>query len=171
MSPSHFFFAPGMFAGPTVFEACAEVLQQRGCTAHVGVTVTTNTKSPGNPTIADNCNRYRKDITRFVEEAGEAEVIIIIHSAAGHFCSGALRGLGVQQRKAAGRPGGIAHIIFIAALIVEEGNAEDQVISTPERFSLAIDVALVLTLCARHPEESRLMVCNHLEWYWPMTRK
>ncbi|KAH8893093.1 alpha/beta-hydrolase [Thozetella sp. PMI_491] len=121
MAPSHIFFAPGMFTGPAPFEPCAALLRAAGFTTHLGRIRTTNTKSPGNPTIADNLEQFREDITAFVEEAGEAEVIVFCHSAAGHYCSGALKDLGVQQRKSNGRSGGVAHLIFLAAIITPKG--------------------------------------------------
>jgi hypothetical protein len=127
MSLPHIFFAPGMFTGPAVFEDCAERLENAGYTTRLGTTFTTGTKSPGNPTIIDNLARYREDISTFVDEAGEAVVIVVIHSAAGHFCSGSLKGLGTKSRRAVGKPGGVAHLIFISAIIVEEGNAEELV--------------------------------------------
>jgi hypothetical protein len=125
------FFASGMFAGNTSFETCIEKLQKEGFTTRLGITLTTNTKSPGNPTIADNLTRYRDDISTFVEDAGDAEIIVVMHSASGHYCCGALKDLGIHQRKAANKHGGVAHLIFIASIIVEEGNPEDLVCYMP----------------------------------------
>lgn len=127
MEARRIFLAPGMFSGGEPFEALAGSLRKEGFSTHVGLTVTTNTKSPGNPTIADNVTKCREDITRCVDEAGAADVIVVMHSAAGHYCSGALKDLSVQQRKAVGKRGGVSHIVFIAAVIAEEGNASDLV--------------------------------------------
>jgi hypothetical protein len=131
MALSHIFFAPGMFSDPSSFEACANHLQNEGHTTRIGFTRTTNTRSPGNPTVQDNMAQYRKDISSFVEEAGEGQVVVTMHSASGQFCSASLKDLSVQARKAAGRPGGVASLIFIAALITEEGNPRDLVSNNP----------------------------------------
>ncbi|KAH8653876.1 Alpha/beta hydrolase fold-1 [Xylariales sp. PMI_506] len=133
MVPTQVFFAPGMFSRPDFFQDCATRLQTEGIITSIGHTRTTGSKSPGNPTIADNVTQYRADITKFVDDAGEAEVIIVMHSAAGHFCSGALKDLAVNQRQASGKIGGIKHLIFISAIIVEEGDPED---ATPRGISV-----------------------------------
>lgn len=73
----------------------------------------------------------RKDISSFVEDAGEEQVIVAMHSASGHFCCGSLKDLGAEARNAAGRPGGVAGLIFIAALLSEEGNGKDLVGNNP----------------------------------------
>ncbi|KAH8645791.1 hypothetical protein BX600DRAFT_444347 [Xylariales sp. PMI_506] len=101
------------------------MLQGDGFITRVGRTRTTNSKPPGNPTVTDNVDQCREDISRFVEEAGEEQVVVAMHSAAGVFCCGALKGLSVEQRKAANKTGGIAHLIFIAANVAEEGDLNE----------------------------------------------
>ena len=49
------------------------------------------------------------------------EVVLIMHSYSGGPGAEAAKGLSLAERRAAGRPGGIIGLIFIAAFVAEEG--------------------------------------------------
>ena len=122
--PLSFFLVPGNWVGPQVYQPLEAVLTAKGHAVRTTSLKMTGTKPPGNPTIADNANGIRNDLLHFLEEEGGRDVMVVLHSASGHFGAAALKDLSIDTRRAAGKTGGVTKLIFLAALTSKEGDAE-----------------------------------------------
>lgn len=64
-------------------------------------------------------------VRRVIEPLAEAgrEIVLLTHSAGGVSGGGAVKGLDVKARRAAGLPGGVARVIYMAAFMVPQGSS------------------------------------------------
>jgi pimeloyl-ACP methyl ester carboxylesterase len=61
---------------------------------------------------------------RALADAGHP-ILVLMHSYGGVVGNNALQGLLWPQRRASGRPGGVVHLIYLAALVIPSGNPLD----------------------------------------------
>jgi hypothetical protein len=114
-----------------MFSPLVQALGNLDLVTHVATLPSTGTSSPGNPTMTDNIASIHDQMTKVVDEAGSDGVIAFFHSAGGAMGSGAMQGLSWKARKENGEVGGVRKIIFLAGLIVAEGDAKDSVWDPP----------------------------------------
>ncbi|KAK3168974.1 hypothetical protein OEA41_005422 [Lepraria neglecta] len=111
-------FVPGAFHTSVHFEPISAVLNQASfptTTVELPTTAQATTAS-----YRDDVYAIRSVLERLVEEDGK-EVLLALHSYGGVPGCQTVSGLERSKRKAEGRPGGVIHVLFIAALLVEQG--------------------------------------------------
>lgn len=113
-------FDPGAFHVKAHFAPISALLTQNSypkVTVELPTTVkATTAKYP------DDVHAIRSVLEKLVEEEGK-EVMLTPCSYAGVPGCQSVSGLGRSSRKAAGKAGGVVHVLFIAALLVEQGEA------------------------------------------------
>lgn len=112
---------PGAFQLPSGYMPFAEVLKQAGFDAEVIDKPSTGRTELPLPGLPEDIEAIRKVIIPLID-AGK-EVVILAHSAGGVSSSGAVKGLDVNSRKAAGLPGGVTRLIYMAAAMVPKGKS------------------------------------------------
>lgn len=121
MSKPTIIIVPGAWQTPVAFEKIVKLLGQSGYpTVHVPLPTVGGTGSPL-AGLADDVEAVRKVLVPVVDEG--KEVILIGHSSGGISMSGAVEGLDVASRKAAGKQGGVTRCIFLAAFVLPKGQS------------------------------------------------
>ncbi|KAH8676143.1 Alpha/beta hydrolase fold-1 [Xylariales sp. PMI_506] len=123
MAPT-IFIVPGLWEGSAAFAPLEDSLRGRQLKTFTTSLKSTGTKTPGNPTLADDVAAIRADLERVVEEAGEEGVVAVCHSAGGYLGPSAMKGLVAPDRKEQGQPGGVSKIVFLAGGIAPEGHSQ-----------------------------------------------
>jgi hypothetical protein len=69
---------PGLWEGPTVFNRVTSLLQSQGYATQIASLISTDTTSPGNPSMNDDITNIRSTISKPVEADQE---VLVLHSA------------------------------------------------------------------------------------------
>ena len=111
-------FVPGAFHTSAHFEPISALLNQASFpTTTVEIPTTARAKTAS---YRDDVYAIRFVLDKLVEEDGR-EVMLALHSYAGVPGCQTVSGLERSKRKAEGKSGGVVHVLFIAALLVEQG--------------------------------------------------
>lgn len=117
----HILLVPGFWEGTRVYDALISLLHKHQYLASAIPLQSTGCKSPGNPSMKDDVAFIRERIHSTVEEGGEQEVLLVLHSAGGFLGCMAIEGLSVAERKAVGKRGGVGKIVFLSGAVWPEG--------------------------------------------------
>jgi len=116
----------GSFQIPQVYEKLVKGLEARGYpTIYPQVPSCSNVDSPEFPqlSLADDASAIRKELTRLIEGEGRT-VVVVMHSYGGLVGSEATtEELSYANRHARGLPGGVIHLFFYAAFLLQEGQS------------------------------------------------
>ncbi|PYH34163.1 alpha/beta hydrolase [Aspergillus neoniger CBS 115656] len=119
MASSTVVLVPGAWHQPSCMRQLQDELTSRGLNA-----ITVAHPSIGNTahplkTMVDD----RASLHAVIEDLADNGhfVTVVAHSYGGAVTSGASEGLGVAERRAAGKPGGIVMIVYLAAFVVPKG--------------------------------------------------
>ncbi|EME85213.1 uncharacterized protein MYCFIDRAFT_135495, partial [Pseudocercospora fijiensis CIRAD86] len=79
--------------------------------------------SVGPPKYLPNIDADVQEIRKNIEKAADAgqNVVVVGHSYGSIPASEAIQDLDIKSRRAAGKPGGVTHLFFLAAFIIPEG--------------------------------------------------
>ena len=111
-------FVPGAFHTAIHFEPISTLLKNEFFpTTTVELPTTAHAKSAS---YRDDVYAIRAVLEDLVEKGGK-EVILAAHSYGGVPACQTVSGLERSRRKAESKPGGVVHVLFIAALLVEQG--------------------------------------------------
>ncbi|KAK7740578.1 hypothetical protein SLS53_005423 [Cytospora paraplurivora] len=131
---------PGAWTPPQSYHKLVSLLEGApyNFTVHVPALASNNGAQPPNTFEADVAG-VRATIEPLVA-AGE-DVILLLHSYGGAVGSSAVAGLSRKARAANGLPGGVAHLVYISAYLLAEGQSPWDVLvlgdgDTPERRAL-----------------------------------
>ncbi|MCJ1472549.1 hypothetical protein MMC13_001198 [Lambiella insularis] len=117
-----FVLVPGAWHSPAHFEGVMYELNLAGhetrCLRLPGV----NSLDPKTTSTTTDADFIRDRLLLPLLEEGK-EIVLVVHSYGGMPGGAAACGLSKQERSAAGLPGGIVGLIYIAALIAREGDA------------------------------------------------
>ena len=123
MAPT-IFICPGIYEGAVAYEPLIKALHGLGLAdVHTTSLVSTGASSVPGPavTMDDDVAAIAKDMASVVDTAGSNDVVLVAHSAGAFLASMAMKGLSAQERKEAGKEGGIQKIVFLAAGLAPEG--------------------------------------------------
>ena len=116
----------GSFQIPQVYSKLVQGLKAQGYpTIHPQLPSCSNTDSPNFPQVSlvDDALAIRTELTRQVEYEGK-NVVVVMHSYGGLVGSEAIaEDLTWAKRRAQGLPGGVIHIFFYAAFLLNEGQS------------------------------------------------
>ena len=114
-------FVPGAFHTPSHFAPLIELLQKSSYPS-LAVSLPSIGAQAATGTLADDTQAIRSVLESLIEEEGK-DVIIAAHSYGGVPACQSVSGLEKSKRADKREKGGIIHVLFIAALLVEEGKA------------------------------------------------
>lgn len=111
---------PGAWSLPFFYDGLRSSISHQGLTseaiAHPSIGAEPPTK-----TLDDDVNHLRDVLTEHCDSG--KNVVVVAHSYGGLVSSGAVQGLGVQERKANGETGGVSLIIYMTAFVVPKGQS------------------------------------------------
>ena len=114
-------FVPGAFHTPSHFAPVIELLQKSSYPS-LAVSLPSIGAQAATGTLTDDTQAIRSVLEKLIEEEGK-DVIMAAHSYGGVPACQSVGGLEKSKRADKGEKGGISHVLFIAALLVEEGKA------------------------------------------------
>lgn len=114
-------FVPGAFHTPNHFTPLTELLQ---ASSYPSLTVSLPSigAQAATGTLTDDIQAVRAVLERLIEQEGK-DVVLAAHSYGGVPACQTVNGLEKSKRANGGKKGGVIHVLFIAALLVEEGKA------------------------------------------------
>ena len=118
MSKPVILLVPGAWHTPLGFSQLTNYLIQHGYTVE-GISLASVGSSPPQPNFDADVQVIASTISKHVNQG--SDVIILFHSYGSMPGSSACRGLLKSDREAAGKPGGIVHLIYCCAFAVDEG--------------------------------------------------
>ncbi|KAL9093831.1 MAG: hypothetical protein Q9165_003754 [Trypethelium subeluteriae] len=121
MSKPAIVFVGGFWEGSGVFDDVRAVLQkQHGYSTTTVARLSTGSTTPNNPTQEDDIRVIRTALEAIINKGNK--VILVVHSSGGFIGTGAVPGLTVTERKAAGLQGGVAKIVALTATLVRQAS-------------------------------------------------
>ena len=116
----------GSFQIPQVYTQLVQGLVARGYpTIHPQLPTCSNTDGANFPqlSLVDDALAIRTELTRQIEDEGKT-VVVIMHSYGGLVGSEAItEELGYAKRRAQSLPGGVIHLFFYSAFLLDEGQS------------------------------------------------
>lgn len=116
----------GSFQIPQVYEKLVKGLEDRGYpTIHPQLPSCSNVDSPNFPqlSLVDDASAIHKELSRLIESEGR-NVVVVMHSYGGLVGSEATtEELSYTNRQARGLPGGVIHLFFYTAFLLQEGQS------------------------------------------------
>ncbi|KAL8302442.1 hypothetical protein RB593_000947 [Gaeumannomyces tritici] len=123
-SPVHFHLVHGAWHEPSTFDLLRAELEGRGHATSASALPSVGTSDPDVGLYADGA-AVRADLEALVD-AGK-EVVLVAHSYGGLATSNGVEGLGVRQREAEGKKGGVMSHVFVTAMAVEPGRSLESI--------------------------------------------
>jgi len=118
MSKPAILLVPGAWHSPSAFSPLTNYLTQHGYTVE-GISLASIGSSPPQPNFNADVQVIASTISKHADQG--SDVIIIFHSYGGIPGTSACKGLLKSDRKAAGKKGGVVHLIYCCAFAVDEG--------------------------------------------------
>ena len=113
-------FVPGIWVGPAIYDSVAATLRDSHGYPTAAISLpSTGKESPHAPSMKDDAAAIRAGVEPLVDEG--RELVLILHSAGGFLGSDAIEGLGLEARAKAGKKGGVARLVFLAAALPDVG--------------------------------------------------
>ena len=112
--------APAAWFSPVHYSEYTDLLNKAGFQTVTQRLPSCDSPNPRAQTVAADAAFISSNLLMPAINAGR-EVVLIMHSYSGGPGAEAAKGLSLAERRAAGRPGGIIGLIFIAAFVAEEG--------------------------------------------------
>lgn len=110
----------GAWHTPPNYQTYIDALQKEGFKVHCPRLPSCSGISPPTATLSDDVTCIRQTVQSLVE-TGE-RVLMVMHSYGGAVATSALDGLSLAERKAAGQPGGVIHLLYLCAYILDSGS-------------------------------------------------
>ncbi|GKZ48180.1 hypothetical protein AbraIFM66951_011938 [Aspergillus brasiliensis] len=119
MTTSTIVLVPGAWHQPSCMSQLQDELTSLGLNATTVAHPSIGNASQPLKTLVDD----RASLHATIEELADdgQYVTVVAHSYGGTVASGAAEGLGVAERRAAGKPGGIIMIVYLAAFVIPRG--------------------------------------------------
>jgi alpha-beta hydrolase superfamily lysophospholipase len=119
-------FVQGSFQTPLVYKKLTDGLKNHGFpTFHPELPSCSNTEANDFPTktLDDDTNAVKRVLEQLVLDEGK-DVVVVMHSYGGLVGSNAIpKELSFSNRKTAGLSGGVIHLFYFAAFVLDEGQS------------------------------------------------
>ncbi|KAI9823830.1 MAG: hypothetical protein M1819_001131 [Sarea resinae] len=109
----------GAWHTPANYQGYIDALQAKGFKVCCPRLPSCNGASPPNASLPEDV-AHAHELVRALVEAGEY-VLMVMHSYGGAVGTDAVEGLTYPERKAAGQPGGVIHLLYLCAYILPPG--------------------------------------------------
>ncbi|KAL1987390.1 hypothetical protein VTN96DRAFT_4106 [Rasamsonia emersonii] len=110
----------GAWHTPQNYQSYIDALKAKGFTVHCPQLPSCSGASPSKASLPEDVACVRDVVTRLAD-AGE-RVLMLMHSYGGAVGTDAVEGLAFSERKAAGLPGGVVHLLYLCAYILPPGS-------------------------------------------------
>ncbi|KUJ24233.1 alpha/beta-hydrolase [Mollisia scopiformis] len=118
-------FIPGSFALPEFYDVVLDPIKAQGYEIRalhlLTVGLTTGPREGAPPTMYDDAAFIAKEVEKLVDQ--EKDIILIGHSYGGIPLSQSTKGLGIEERKAQGKKGGIVKLAYMTCLVPDIGQS------------------------------------------------
>jgi surfactin synthase thioesterase subunit len=132
---------PGSFGNRNLYATFLDKLASAGFEAHFITLPSTIRRTEGPPpTLKDDADLVHSKVAKLVDEG--KEVMLMAHSYGGMVATECAKGLVKPDRQAAGKSGGVVHVILIAALMPQEGESLFSIMKDVEMQGPQPDVCL-----------------------------
>ncbi|KAI1277409.1 Alpha/beta hydrolase fold-1 [Xylaria sp. FL0933] len=128
---------PGAWTAPIAYRKLVSALEARFFNVHVPALPTNNGARPPGSSFEGDIQAVRQVVQQLVNDGNE--VIVLMHSYGGVAGTSALEGLTRKDIQAQGLPGGVVHLIYVAAFMLCLGQnirTVVQAVKLPGRNSL-----------------------------------
>ncbi|KAI1352350.1 Alpha/beta hydrolase fold-1 [Xylaria sp. FL0043] len=128
---------PGAWTAPIAYRKLVSALQARFFKVHVPALPTNNGARPPDSSFEGDIQAVRQVVQQLVNDGNE--VIVLMHSYGGVAGTSAIEGLILKDLQAKGLPGGVVHLISVAAFMLGLGQnvrTVVQAVKLPGRNSL-----------------------------------
>ncbi|KAL4940688.1 hypothetical protein BDV06DRAFT_17205 [Aspergillus oleicola] len=112
-------FSIGSWLTPQPFTTLCSKLNEKGIPTEVPAHPSIGAEPP-TKTLTDDIASLRSVLTRLIDDEGK-DVIVVGHSSGGISASGAVEGLGKNERVAEGKEGGVIMVVYMAAFVLDKG--------------------------------------------------
>lgn len=113
-----FVLAPGAWHTPDCFQIVQDKLHARGYETRA-VAYPSVGAEPPTKGLFDDAAAVRAEIEVLAEQG--RQVIVVVHSYGGLVGAEAVQGLGLKQRQAAGKKGGVSLLVYLSAFVTPKG--------------------------------------------------
>ncbi|KAI0817142.1 Alpha/beta hydrolase fold-1 [Xylaria sp. FL0064] len=107
---------PGAWTAPVAYHKLVSALKAKSFNVHVPALPTNNGARPPDSSFEGDIQAVRQVVHQLVH--GGNEVIVLMHSYGGVAGTSALEGLTRKELQAKGLPGGVVHLIYVAAFML-----------------------------------------------------
>ena len=111
---------PGAWHTPAHFTPFCQCLKQQGYESVVRQLPSVGSEHPEQQDVAADVAFIREQVLEPLLQAGQ-DIVLLSHSYGGIPGGASATGLSKQERQAAGKPGGVAGLIFLSAALAKEG--------------------------------------------------
>ncbi|KAF2762830.1 alpha/beta-hydrolase [Pseudovirgaria hyperparasitica] len=118
MSKPIFVFTAGAWNSPDTFDPVIDILAQNGYESRK-IDLPSLGGDPVTKGFEEDVQLIRATVTELVDTT--RSIVMVAHSYSGLPVSEALQDLGVHERAKKGHVGGVAHIVYISAMMIPEG--------------------------------------------------
>ncbi|KAI0878759.1 Alpha/beta hydrolase fold-1 [Hypoxylon argillaceum] len=128
---------PGAWTAPTAYYKLIGALQKKAFTVYIPALPTNDGTRPPDSSVDADIIAVREVVRQLVDEG--KEIVILMHSYGGIAGTSALEGLTRKDRQAKDLPGGVVHLIYVAAFMLGLGQnirTVVQAVNLPGRGSL-----------------------------------
>ncbi|KAJ6015591.1 hypothetical protein N7540_010182 [Penicillium herquei] len=109
----------GAWHTPSSYQTYLDALKKRGFQVHCPQLPTCTGISPPTASLAEDIACVKNLVTSLVDDG--QRVLMILHSYGGAVGGSAVEGLSISERKAAGKPGGVIHLLYLCAYMLPTG--------------------------------------------------
>ncbi|KAF2731037.1 alpha/beta-hydrolase [Polyplosphaeria fusca] len=137
-SQTTFLLIPGAFCPSTFFSLLTPLLTASGYSA-LALDNPSFGKSPSKPPASgyDDAAALRSTIERFADQG--QNIILVANSYGGFVASEGTKNMSRRDRAAAGKPGGVVHIILLSSILVQVGQTVKDVLQGLTPFSMEVE--------------------------------
>ena len=111
----------GAWHTPPVYQTFIDALRARGFTVHCPRLPSCNGASPPTASLPEDIACVR-DIVNDLVSAGQ-RVLMLMHSYGGAVGTDAIEDFTIDSRAAAGLPGGVIHLVYLCAYMLQQGSS------------------------------------------------